>query len=95
MRVCMVLLAAVALSGCYRVSYESRLPAGGKRHEQVLPYYVLGLVGRHAIDLDELCPEGVHAWHTEATALGLLDLVTLGIYTPRTLVVECAPGGAR
>jgi len=90
-RVWILALMAVAFTGCYRTSYQTRLPPGGARHEQVLNYFVIGLVGAHDVDLDVMCPNGVHAWHTEATALGLLDLVTLGIYSPRTLVVECAP----
>lgn len=82
--------AALLLGGCYRVSYQTRMPGGGKRHEQRLHYYLLGAVGSYDIDLDEVCPEGVHAWRTDATAYGLIDFFTLGIYSPRTLVIECA-----
>lgn len=89
------LLAGMSLSGCYAVRYQTRLPAGGSTHRQWLNYYLFGLVGQHDIDLDQVCPQGVHAWRTEAAAIGLLDLVTLGIYSPRTVTIECAPGGEK
>lgn len=93
LRVAAVLLPLLLTTGCHRVAYQSRLPRGGKVHEQQLTYWFWGLSGRHDVDLDALCPEGVAAFRTEATALGLWDFLTLGIYTPRTLVVECTHAG--
>jgi hypothetical protein len=83
-------LAALLLSGCYTVSYQTRLPGTGFRREEVLSYWLFGIVGHHDIDLAKMCPHGATSWQTRATAGGLLDVITLGIYTPRTLEVECA-----
>jgi hypothetical protein len=80
---------ALLLSGCQRVSYQTRLKPSGLRYEKLLPYFAIGLIGEHEVDLDAVCPGGVHAWRTEAPLAGLLDFVTLGVYTPRRLVVEC------
>jgi len=81
--------------GCYRVAYRSHLPAGGRIHREKLDYWFWGLRGHHEINLDKICPEGVRGWHTDATAFNLWNVFTLGIYAPRTLVVECArTGGA-
>lgn len=88
-------LALVVLSGCHRVAYQSRLPAGGERHEKQLNYWFWGLSGKHDVDLDEVCPQGVARYHTDATAFGLWNVLTLGIFSPRTLVVECTSAGTR
>jgi hypothetical protein len=86
---------ALLLSGCYRVSYKTNLTGGGKRHERWLNYYLFGVVGSYELDLDELCPEGVHAWSTSAAAFGVFDLLTLGIWSPRNLKVECVGGTSK
>jgi hypothetical protein len=85
--------AALALStgGCYAIHYESRLPPGGPQHEERVNYFLWGFVGEKDVDLDALCPQGVHAFRSEATITnGLLFAITLGIWAPRTVVVECA-----
>lgn len=87
----LILILGCSLTGCYAVRYQTRLPAGGPTHQQWLHYGVFGLVGQHDIDLDAICPQGVHAWRTDAALFGLLDLVTIGLYSPRNLTVECAP----
>ncbi len=89
-------VALLALApACHRVAYQTRLPAGGRIQQQKLDYWFWGLMGRHDVDLDEICPEGVASFRTEAAWLGALDFVTLGIYTPRTLIVECTGAGVR
>jgi hypothetical protein len=70
------------------VGFQTHLPKGPEVHEQVLSYWVFGIIGEHEVDLDALCPMGVAAWRTEAVAWA--DVLTLGIYTPRRVVVECA-----
>lgn len=85
-------LAAAALSGCYTVRYETRLPEGGPKKEEHARFFLWGLAGHKDVDLDELCPGGAHAWRSRASAGDVvLSLVTLGVYVPRTIEVECAP----
>jgi hypothetical protein len=79
---------ALAASACHRVRYETRLPRGDQVQEKILDYWAFGIIGSHEVDLEALCPKGIHAWRTESVAW--LDVLTLGIYTPRRLVVECA-----
>lgn len=98
MRLLRVGLAAAALfvlGGCHRVAFQTRLPTGGRIQERQLAYWWWGTVGKHDVDLDELCPEGVAAFHVDDSAFGLWNFVTLGIYVPRTLVVECTGAGVR
>lgn len=95
LRIVLTVAALAAASGCHRVAYQSRLPPGGERHEKQLNYWFWGLAGKHEVDLDALCPQGVARYHSDATAFGLLNFVTLGIFTPRTLVVECTGAGQR
>ena len=86
------LIACAALSGCFTVRYETRLPEGGPTKQEHAPFFLWGLAGHQDVDLDELCPGGAHAWKNGAsTGDVLLSIVTLGIYAPRTIEVECAP----
>ncbi len=89
-------LAALALAGCHVVRYETGRPASPRVVTIPVTYWLWGLKGSHAIDLDAACPEGAARWESKATASNkLLGIVTLGIYVPRTVVIECAEGKAR
>ena len=47
------------------------------------------------MQLDELCPGGPARWKSQAKFLdGFLGIITLGIYAPRHVKVECASGQA-
>lgn len=87
------LIAAIGLTGCYTVRYQTKLEPGGESHRKMVSYFFWGLGGSHDIDLDAYCPEGVAAWSNRATFGNvLIDLVTLGIWSPRTVEIECAGG---
>jgi len=87
-------LACAALSGCYTVRYETRLPEGGPKKEDHARFFLWGLAGHKDVDLDDLCPQGAHAWRNRASPGDVvLSIVTLGVYVPRTIDVECAPEG--
>jgi hypothetical protein len=91
MRWALVLLLLLGQLGCYTVRYQTRAPPGGLHHEERADFFFWGLVGSKDIDLDAICPDGVHAWHNEATFVnGFLFFITFGIYAPRTVVVDCA-----
>ena len=88
-------LAALSVSGCYTVRYYTDAQPGGSHHEEGADFFLWGLVGDKQVDLDTICPQGVSRWYNQATFLnGLLSVITLGIYAPRTIVVECAGGKA-
>lgn len=81
------------LSGCFTISYETGRFGGGEEIRKDADYYFWGLVGEYDFVLSELCPNGVSQFRNQATFVdGLLTLLTLGIYSPRTVVLECAPG---
>ncbi|MCM2332389.1 MAG: Bor family protein [Anaeromyxobacteraceae bacterium] len=83
--------AALALAGCQTIRYETGRPASPRHVEQQVHFWFWGLSGRPVIDLDAACPEGVARWRSEARAGDwLVDVLTLGIYNPRTITVECA-----
>jgi hypothetical protein len=85
--------AALLLStaGCKTVQYRTRLPAGGARSERTLHFFLFGAVGTATVDLTEACPNGVARWQNQKSFVdGLLTVVTIGIYTPRTVTIECA-----
>lgn len=90
MRRLALLLAVVLACGCQTVSYRTELSPTGQRYEARLDYYALGLVGAHEVDLDLVCPTGQAAWRSRHTAMDVVfSIITLGIWTPRTVTVEC------
>jgi Bor protein len=83
--------AALALAACQTIRYEAGRPASPRHVELQVHFFFWGLSGKPVIDLDAACPEGVARWRSEATAGNwLVDVVTLGIYNPRTITIECA-----
>ena len=60
-------------------------------HEEWAHYFVFGLAGSKDVDLDEACPNGAHAWSNKVSFTNMLvSFLTLGIYVPRTISIECA-----
>lgn len=87
-----LLALALSASGCHTVRYETGRPASPRHVEQKLHFFAWGLGGQPAtVDLDAACPEGAARWRSGATAGDwFFSVITLGLYTPRTVVVECA-----
>ncbi len=86
-----LLAGVILLSGCYTVRYTTNQEIGGSHHEEGASFFLWGLVGEKNVNLDTICPQGVARWYNQATFLdGFLSIITLGIYVPRTIVVECA-----
>jgi len=84
-------VAALALAACHVVRYDAGIPVSPRRVEQTVHFFFWGLTGEARIDLDAACPDGAARWRNEAGFLDVLaDLFTLGIWSPRTVVVECA-----
>jgi hypothetical protein len=83
------------MSGCYTVRYTTNQQPEGAHHEEGAPFFLWGLVGEKVVSLDTLCPQGVARWYNQMTFVdGLLSFITIGIYAPRTIVVDCAGGKA-
>jgi hypothetical protein len=83
---------AAALVGCTKVTYVNPLlmPDGVER-EHTGDFYLYGLVGHADIWANLDCPQGVARVVSQFTFGDLVyRTFTLGIYTPRTYVVECA-----
>ena len=84
------LVCLLGLSGCHRVSIDKDR-SGGAHFEERQDFYALGLIGEQEIDLVKRCPRGVSSFGDVVSPLDLLFTIgTLGIYAPRTVVVECA-----
>ncbi len=87
-----LLVAVVVLSGCYHATIETGLPPGTQRLEK--PWassWVYGLVPPETVETSSRCPNGVGRVETQQSFLnGLVGALTLGIYTPMTIVVTCA-----
>ncbi len=95
-RIVLATLAALALAGCHVIRYETGRPASPRVVTVPVTYWLWGLKGNHSIDLDAACPDGAARWESKATGTDkLLGVITIGIYVPRTVVIECAEGKAR
>lgn len=87
----LALTGLVALCGCYTVGYRTHATVGERRYEERANFYLWGFVGEKDVNLDEVCPEGPQAWRTEQTFWdGFFAVITLGVYSPRHVVVQCA-----
>lgn len=94
-RIALASLAALTLAGCHVVRYDTGRPPSPRIVTIPVNYFFWGLKGKPSIDLDAACPEGAARWQNRATATdALLDVVTLGIWSPRTVIIECAEGRA-
>jgi hypothetical protein len=83
-------LVALSLAGCQTIKYQTGRTAAPSYVEQDVHFWFWGLVGKPVVDLDAACPQGVAAWRSDAKGGDwLLDVLTLGIYSPRTVVIRC------
>ena len=84
----------VLSAGCYHASIESGMkPGSNKIEEEWASGWAWGLVGPQPIEAQSKCTSGVSKVETEHSFLnGLVQFVTLGIYTPMHLTVTCAGG---
>lgn len=91
-----VLLATALLAlapGCQTIRYTTDQAGGGGRFEEKAPFFLWGLVGEKEVQMSKLCPRGPARWYSQQTFWdGAFEVTTLGIYSPRTIVVECGNG---
>jgi hypothetical protein len=87
---------AVTLGGCHNVRYDTGRPPSDRVVNVPVNFFLWGLVGEKTVDLDAACPEGAASWVNRATAIdALLDVLTVGIWSPRTVSITCAEGRGR
>jgi hypothetical protein len=82
----------VLLSGCYRATVETGLPAS----DQVIskPFascWIYGLIPPSVVETASKCPNGVAKVETQLSFVNyLVGMLTFGIYTPMSIEVTCA-----
>jgi Bor protein len=88
-RVCGVLF-LVAATGCYQMTIKN----GGAAEppvERRQNLFALGFYGDPNVDVKKECPHGVANVASRFSAEDvLLTMASVGIYSPRTLTIECA-----
>lgn len=93
-----VALAAIALlaSGCYRqVVQTGRTPSASVIHRPWTHTFLWGLVPAEPIDVTAECRSGIATVVTEQSFLnGVATVLTLGIWTPRDVTINCATASA-
>ncbi len=92
---CLILLGMVLLTACHnRVQFPSQFPSK-KKVEHTTSFFLWGVIGETNYELYEDCPtENVYEVHTYTSPLQVAwNLVTLGIYSPRTVEVTCSGKG--
>lgn len=95
-RLVLATLVAAALAGCHVVRYDTGLPASPRVVTVPVNFFAWGLVGKGVVDLDAACPEGTARWESRATfGDAFFDVITLGVWSPRTVTIECAEGRTR
>lgn len=88
-----LLVIAVCLSavGCYHATIETSLnPNGETITQKWASCWIFGLVPPKTVEAAAQCPNGVSKVETQQSFLnGLVGMLTIGIYTPMEIVVEC------
>lgn len=91
MKLCLCVLVALLAVGCYRTTAFTGLPRGGPTYEHNAAHFIAGASSAE-VDVSRDCPSGVAAISTVTSFVDmLLAWITMSIYTPTSLSVECSP----
>lgn len=95
-RTTLFLLLAVATAGCYKATIETGLtPSDQEIRQDWAHSFIAGLVPPATVETAARCPNGVAQVETQQSFLNMVaNIVTLGIYSPMTIRVQCAAAGA-
>jgi hypothetical protein len=90
-----VLILALAVAGCYRITVKDNKPVGQTPIEYDNHWhhgFIFGIVEVSGpYDLSKACPNGWAEVHTETPFLqGLVQFFTGGIYDPQGVTIRCA-----
>jgi Bor protein len=90
-----LLIGALPLSvACHTMTFQVADGPAGVVVKDRKSFYLGGLVPTKHVDVAQFCPNGAVAITEEISFVdGLLSLVTLSIYTPRSSYYECSAGG--
>jgi len=90
-RILVLLAAATLLGGCHTMRFEVGEGTSSNVVYHRKSFYVGGLFPTRTVDVSQFCPSGAVAVREETTFVdGLFNLVTLGIWTPRSSWYYCA-----
>ena len=92
-------LAIVGLVGCSTVTIN---PKGiikndtNPTYQESLPFFLAGIIGEREVNAKEICGKrAVKQMQTQATFLdSFLAIITLTIYTPRSVKIWCEEGNS-
>lgn len=93
-RLATALVAVLLSSACHTMRFEvADGPIGEVVHDRKA-FFLGGLAPTRNVDVSEFCPAGAVAVSEETTFLdGLLSVLTLSIYSPRSSTYHCAAEG--
>lgn len=84
-------VAAALTLGCHAVRYDAGRAPSPRRYERTVHFFLWGLAGKPVVDLDAACPEGVARVESGAGfPHWLAQVATVGLWSPRRVVVTCA-----
>ncbi len=79
------------LAACHKATFVRDVPPAGPVHSEWHRFHLFGLVGIAEVDVRDTCPDGdvriVRTGGNLGTAL--VTAVTLGIYSPRVVWIQC------
>ena len=92
------LLAALAVSGCYKIDYvNGGSPSAYADSTEWHHIAIMGLMEfSEPVALDQICPDGFAKVHHEVSLVnGLVSyIIGYGLYSPSTIEVYCKSGAA-
>lgn len=89
-----ILVLAASTIGCHSMRFEVGDGPVGREVYHRKAFYVAGLFPSREVDVSHHCPAGAVAVSEETTFLdGLLNVLTLTIYSPRSSTYYCAVEG--
>ncbi len=93
-RIGLLMMVGVLSAGCFHATIETDLAPSNRRIENKWASgWILGLVPPPTVETAEQCPNGVARVDTERSFLNqIVSILTIGIYTPMSIVVTCAAG---
>ena len=93
-RLLLLFTCVAALSGCgYTYHFRDTTLLRGEEHNEWASYFIFGIVGDYEVNVKEFCPNGAAEIATGNNfATWLLRVVTIGIYSPRKVIIRCSAG---
>jgi hypothetical protein len=89
---CLLAVVCAGLSACHTMHFEITDEPHAEEVYDRKHYFLGGLVPTVEVDVRDHCPHGIAAVREEQTFVdGLLELPTLGIWSPRSSWYYCLP----